>query len=82
MRTLPFGYEIELDFFHGNRIGYLTIENLNWQKWTLRDCFLKSLIIGHNVAIILVKSCNFIADVWVHPCFETSWVGQEWHIES
>jgi hypothetical protein len=37
MRTLPFEYEIELDFFHGYIIRYLTIENLNWQKWTPRD---------------------------------------------
>jgi hypothetical protein len=37
MRNLPFGYEIELDFFHGNIIRYLTIENLNWQKWTTKD---------------------------------------------
>jgi hypothetical protein len=40
MRTLHFGYEIEIDFFHGYRIRYLTIDNLNLQKWTL-EIFLK-----------------------------------------
>jgi hypothetical protein len=70
MRNLSFRYEIELDFFHGYRIRYLTIENLNWKKWTPRDFSKKSLIIGHKVAIILVKSCNFNEEVWVHLCFE------------
>jgi hypothetical protein len=35
--NFAFRYEIELDFFHGYIIRYLTIENLNWQKWTPRD---------------------------------------------
>jgi hypothetical protein len=37
MRTLLFGYEIRLDFFHDCKITCPTLENLNWQKWTPRD---------------------------------------------
>ena len=44
--------------------------------------FLKLLIIGHTEAFVLVKSCNSIKDVWVHPCSETSWVRKEWHTGS
>ena len=82
LRSLPSGHGIELGFFHGYRIIGLTLENLNWQKWTPRDFLKKSLIIGHKEAFVSVKSCNSVEDVWVHPCSETSWVRQEWHTGS
>jgi len=74
--------ESSLVFFHGCRIIGLTLENMNLQKWAPSDFSKKSLIIVHKVAFVSVKSYNSIEDVWVHPCFETSWVRQEWHTGS
>ena len=39
VRTLLSRYGIELVFFHGCRIIGLTLENLNWQKWTIVDFY-------------------------------------------
>ena len=61
-------------FFHSYRIIGLTLENLNWQNWAPSDFSKKSLIVVHKVAFVPVKSCNSVEDVWVHPCFEMSWV--------
>ena len=82
LRSLPFGHGIELGFFDGYRITGLTLENLNWQKWSPSDFSKKSLIIVHKVAFVSVKSCNSVEDVWVHPGSETSWVRQQWHTGS
>jgi hypothetical protein len=55
--------------------------DFHWSLWRMDqrkvNPFFSSICLFH------ARACTyFIKDVWVHPCFETSWVGQEWHIES
>ena len=72
LRSLPSGHGIKLGFFSQLQNYRPHIREPGLAKVGPKRFFLKLLIIGYKVAFVLVKSCNSVEEVWVHPCSKMS----------